>query len=115
MSLSCAREVVVLLVFDPATGGPTLPVGAVGVQADRHHISWVPLEPAADAWKARLHPSVHPSMRAAVQFWAAHANGVTLAVQPVDALPGGSLADVVEAVVDALLCHRAEEVSAGGQ
>lgn len=116
MSSPSPREVVVLLVFDSATGAATLPVGAVGVQGECHHISWLPLEPAADVWRARLHPSAaHPSMRAALQFWAAHANGVTLAVQPVEAEVGGSLVDTVEAVVDGLLCHRAGEVSAGGQ
>ncbi|MEX2620260.1 MAG: hypothetical protein WD250_08570 [Egibacteraceae bacterium] len=112
---ACAdRQVLVLLTFDPATGAATLPVGAVGVHGDRHHLSWVPLEPAADEWRTRLQPSRRYSMREAVEFWAEHANGVAVAIQPIEAGAGGSLVDAVETVVDALLVHRGQ-VSAGGQ
>lgn len=108
------RQVLVLLAFDPDTGAATLPVGAVGVEAGRHHVSWVPLEPAADEWRTRLWPSSRDSMREAVEFWAEHANGVAAAIQPVEVPAGGSLVDAVETVVDALLVHHGE-VSAGGQ
>lgn len=113
-SLPADRQVLVLLTFDPDTGAATLPVGAVGVQADRHHVSWVPLEPAADEWRTRLRPSRRYSVREAVEFWAEHANGVAVAIQPVETPATGPLVDAVELVVDALLVHRGE-VSAGGQ
>lgn len=109
------RRVCVLAVFDRKTGAATRPVGVVGVQADRNHISWVPLEPAADEWKARLRPSADHSMRELVEFWAQHCNGVTLAVQPVDCPSAGTLVDAVEATVDGLLCPPGGEVRAGGQ
>lgn len=108
------RQVLVLLTFDPATGAATLPVGAVGLDAGRHHVSWVPLEPAVDEWRTRLWPSPRNSMREAVEFWAEHANGIAAAVHPVEVPASGSLVDAVEAVVDALLVHRGE-VSGGGQ
>lgn len=113
-SLPDDRQVLVLLTFDPDTGAATLPVGAVGVETGRHHVSWVPLEPAADEWRTRLRPSGRYSVREAVEFWAEHANGVTVAIHPVEAPGTGSLVDAVEMVVDALLVHRGE-VSAGGQ
>lgn len=109
------RQVCVLAVFDRETGAATSPVGAVGVQADCHHVSWVPLEPAADEWKARLRPSAGHSMRELVEFWAQRCNGVTLAVQPVDCPSAGTLVDAVEATVDGLLCPAGGEVRAGGQ
>lgn len=90
--------------FDSRTGAATHPVGAVGTESDRYHVSLIPLEPAADPWRdvLRCHP---PRLTELLTHWERHANGVTMAIA---ALPppavGIDLATAVERVVDDLLC-----------
>lgn len=102
------RHVWVLLAFDPSTGLATRPVGAAGTEQDATHVSWVPLEPAADAWRQRLHPDAGTApVRDRLAWWAEHANGVTVALAEVDPPPATTLPAAVEAVVDTLMCHEA--------
>lgn len=101
-------EVLVLTVFDPATGAATRPVGAAGVDvADRAHLSWIPLDPDADPWRQRLHNRDGGAPLAErIRYWAEHGNDVTLAAIPIDT-PDGDLADNVETAVDRLLTDTA--------
>lgn len=94
----------VLLVGDPATGAATRPVGVLGATDTDHHVSWLPLEPAATPWRERLAAPSRLPMARRVAFWAEHANGLTLDLAPVEADPAsGSLRDAVEGAVDDLL------------
>jgi hypothetical protein len=101
------RRVWVLLAFDPETGLATRPVGAAGFEGERWHVSWVPLEPAADGWRERLRPeSGRVTVPERLTWWAEHSNGVTVGLALVDPPPDAAdLAGAVEAVVDGLLCH----------
>jgi hypothetical protein len=100
------RRVWVLLAFDPATGLATRPVGAAGVEADRWHVSWLPLEPAADPWRERLRPGGGAAITERLAWWAEHANGITAGLAPIaPPPPSADLAGAVEAAVDTLLCH----------
>lgn len=105
--VATSRQVWVLLVFDPTTGLATRPVGAVGMEGDHWHVSWLPLEPAADPWRERLHSrSGQVAVPQRLAWWAEHANGVTAALAPIDPPPAAvDLVGAVEAAVDALLCH----------
>jgi len=104
---STPRQVWVLLAFDPASGLAILPVGAAGVEGERWYASWVPLEPAADAWREQLRPEAGLApVPERLAWWAEHANGVTAGLAPVDVPAAATdLAGAVEAAVDALLCY----------
>ena len=101
-----SRQVWVLLAFDAATGLATRPVGAVGVEGHRWHVSWLPLEPAADAWRQRLNPhTATASVPERLAWWAQHTGSITAALAPIDPPSAADLVGAVEAAADALLCH----------
>jgi hypothetical protein len=105
--VASGRRVWVLLAFDPETGLATRPVGAAGFEGERWHVSWMPLEPAADGWRERLRPeSGRVTVPERLRWWAEYANGVIVELALVDRPPDAAdLAGEVEAVLDGLLCH----------
>ena len=99
------RRVWVLLAHDAATGLATRPVGAAGVDGERWHLSWVPLEPAAADWRERLRPAdgLAP-MPVRLAWWAEHTGGITAGMAALDPPPDAAdLVGAVEQAVDALL------------
>lgn len=95
------RRVFVLLALDPATGMATAPVGALGLEGDRHHASLIAHLPAGEAWRERL-AIVEVPLAEAVEVWQ-EVGGVALDLAEVAAPQSPDLAGAVEIVVDELL------------
>lgn len=104
------RRVFVLLAHDPATGLATRPVGALGLEGDRHYESWLPHEAAGEVWRERL-ARVGVPVPEALDSWRETADGVAVDLAEVDAPPSPELAGAVELVVDELLALRAGGMS----
>ena len=94
------RRVFVLLVLDPATGMATTPVGAFGVEGDRHYRSLIAYA-GAEPWRERLALVATP-VGEALEEWLA-GGGVALDLAEVVTLASPDLAGSVEQVVDELL------------
>lgn len=92
--------------FDPRTGAATRPVGAVGVDDGRCHISLIPLEPAADPWRDVLNRDPDRLDRL-LTHWEHRANGVTMAIAAAAAPADVDVVTAVERLVDELLCLEA--------
>jgi hypothetical protein len=98
--------VFVLLAHDPATGLATRPVGAIGLEGDRHHASLLAHVPAGEAWRERL-VFVEVPLAGAVQVWLDAGGGVAMDLAEVPAPASPDLAGSVEIVVDELLAMAA--------
>lgn len=107
--MNSPRQVYVLWGWDPATGGATRPAGVVGVAGDAHYISWIPVEPAAEPWRERLHDVPGGGMAERMDYWVEAANGITLDAHPVDAPESADLVGAVETVLDELLVADGEQ------
>ena len=100
------RRVFVLLAHDPATGLATCPVGALGLEGDRHYTSLIAYVPAEEAWRERL-ALVDVPLAEAVEVWL-DAGGVAMDLAEVPAPASPDLAGAVEIVVDELLAMAGE-------
>lgn len=101
-----SRRVFVLLALDPATGMASRPVGAVGLEGDRHHASLIAHEPAAEGWRERL-AGVQAPIAQALEMWLV-SGGLSLDLAEVTAPASPELVGSVEAVVDDLLARGGE-------
>ena len=96
------RRVFVLLAHDVATGLATCPVGAIGLEGERHYSSLLSYVPAGEAWRERL-ALVDVPLAEAVEAWLDAGGGVALDLSEVAAPASPDLAGAVEIVVDELL------------
>ena len=101
------RRVFVLLAHDPATGLATCPVGAIGLEGDRHYTSLIAYVPAGEAWRERL-ALLDVPLAEAVEVWLDGGGGVALDLAEVPAPASPDLAGSVEIVADELLTMAGE-------
>lgn len=106
------RRLFVLTVNDPEVGLAVRPVGVLGVEGERFHVSFVPYS-ASVPWRDRIGRATVPLPKA-VARWLETADGVGLDLLEADA-PGeqADLEAAVEALVDELLAAGAGEGAAG--
>jgi hypothetical protein len=101
-------RVFVLLGLDPSLGLAVRPVGVLGVEPGGFHVSFVPYEPAVDAWRDRiLTAEVGPVQ--ALESWLESADGVAFDILEVSPPDSPDLRTAVESVVDELLASLPAE------
>lgn len=101
------RRAFVLLSLDPSLGLAVRPVGVLGVEPAGFHVSFIPYEPAVDAWRDRiLTAEVGPAQ--AVESWLESADGIAFDILEVPVPHALDLRAAVESVVDELLASLAE-------
>lgn len=96
------RRIFVLLGRDRGTGLAVRPAGVLGFEPEGFHVSFVPYEPAAEAWRDRVLTASAP-VAEAVDRWLEFADGVTFDLLEVSGPSPSDLRTAVESVMDELL------------
>jgi hypothetical protein len=97
-----------LLAHDPFLGLAVRPVGVLGVEPGGFRVSFVPYEPAVDAWRDRILTAEAGPVQA-LESWLESADGIAYDIIEVPPPDTPDLRTAVESVVDELLASLPAE------